>query len=273
MNKQNPPNAIEWTRVYGRPGYTWNFMSGCFHGCRWSMPDGSKAICYAEAVAEGVAQAAYPEGFTHHYVHGKRLDEPKRVKEPAGIFLDSMGDLFGRWVKEDQIRQVFQVCNDTPQHIFFSLTKNPKRILEFRNDIPDNVWVGVSSPPDFMHQKELTEADKASYMEMALSTLYSLPAYITTWMSFEPLSRDWSVVVDHYSGALKWAIIGAASNGRVHIQPDSAHVQSLLTVLDYQHIPCFFKGNLRPSLGIAFDKWREEFPAIPTLTEQISLFE
>lgn len=24
MNEQKPPNSIEWTRVYGRRGFTWN---------------------------------------------------------------------------------------------------------------------------------------------------------------------------------------------------------------------------------------------------------
>jgi hypothetical protein len=74
-------------------------------------------------------------------------------------------------------------------------------------------------------------------------------------MSFEPLSRDVSQIVAEYPGALKWAIIGAASNGAKKIQPNPDHVQRLLDVLDAQGVKIFFKGNLEWLV------WRENFPA------------
>ena len=46
--------GIEWT------DYTSNIIAGCKHDCRWEMPDGKIAICYAETTATNVAQAAYP---------------------------------------------------------------------------------------------------------------------------------------------------------------------------------------------------------------------
>jgi protein gp37 len=66
------------------------------------MPDGSVAICYAEAVAERLAASAYPHGFAHHYWRPEMLQAPLKVKQPAKIFLDSMSDLMGHWVPDEQ---------------------------------------------------------------------------------------------------------------------------------------------------------------------------
>ena len=51
----------------------------------------------------------------------------KKLKTPAGIFIDSMGDLFASPVQDHHIAQVLQTMRECPQHVFFSLTKNPER--------------------------------------------------------------------------------------------------------------------------------------------------
>jgi hypothetical protein len=80
-----------------------------------------------------------------------------------------------------------------------------------------------------------------------------------TWCSFEPVSWDVADVVAAHPGALTWAVIGAATNGPRVYDPDPAHIQRLLDVLDAQQVPVFFKGNLR-SMAIA-SPWREFFPS------------
>src|SRR3990167_4462082 len=119
MNKQTKykhgllvSRGVEWT------DYTWNPVGGCLHACRWTMPNGQIAVCYAEETALGVARAAYPQGFAHHYWRPDNLDEPRRVKTPARIFLDSMSDLFGSWVPDDQINAVLDMCRLTQWHTF-----------------------------------------------------------------------------------------------------------------------------------------------------------
>ena len=94
MNEQKAPHGIEWTRVRQPDGshtrgFTWNVVTGCLHACAWTMPDGTRAKCYAKTVAEGVARSAYPHGFEAPAFHPHRLHEPLQVTEPAGIFLDS----------------------------------------------------------------------------------------------------------------------------------------------------------------------------------------
>lgn len=261
MNKQKPPNAIEWCRLR-KPdgtftaGYTWNVIGGCKHDCRWQMPDGTIAECYAKTVAERVAQAAYPQGFEHHYFHPNRLKEPLRVKEPAGIFLDSMADLMGHWVPEAQIRQVLEVCREASWHTFFLLTKNAPRLLQF--EFPDNVWVGASSPPDWMFGKRLNRHKQVEMLRRTLDVLSRVKAKVR-WISAEPLSWDCSGVFREYPSAVNWVVIGAASRGREEYPPAEADVLALLDVLDAQQVAVFYKGNMR-SLDPAREDWRADFP-------------
>jgi protein gp37 len=247
--------GIEWTKTIlpdgnERRGYTWNPVAGCLHRCRWRMPDGTIAVCYAESTAHGVARASYPEGFEYHYWHPERLEEPLRVTQPARIFLDSMSDLMGHWVSDEQIEAVLDTCRRAHWHDFQLLTKNAPRLLKF--DFPANVWPGASSPPDFMRGKALNRRVQERMLHKALSVLSQVKG--VSWLSFEPLSWDVAGIVAQYPEALKWAVIGAATNGRVAFQPDGVHVQRLLDVLDGQGVPVFFKGNLE------WTPWREEFP-------------
>lgn len=241
--------GIEWT------DYTWNAIGGCQHRCRWTMPDGSTAICYAEEIAHKFA-AGYPHGFAHHYWRPQNLDEPLKVKQPARIFLDSMADLFGHWVPEEQIRRVLDTVRQAHWHMFQGLTKNAPRLLRF--ELPANLWAGVSSPPDFFMGHALSRVQQEKMLHRTLEVLASLPANHITWISFEPLSWDVAPIVAQYPGALRWAVIGAATNGPKVYQVDAAIVQNLLDVLDRQNVPVFFKGNLEGNA--AAEPWREYFP-------------
>ena len=254
MNKQKKPGGIEWTRVWGRDGYTWNPVTGCKHGCRWHM-NGATAICYAEAIANHFTNA-YPKGFEHIEFHPKRLSEPSKVKKPAGVFLDSMSDLMGIGVKSNWIHQVLDVCRENSHHVFFLLTKNAPRLLQFQ--FPNNVWVGVSSSPDILFGKDMDGNRKQRYMIKALDVLSKVDANVK-WMSLEPLNGNYSEVLREYSGVLNWATVGAASNGRKYYPPLREHYYPTMSELDRQKIPVFFKGNMR-SFGITKNDWTEEYP-------------
>ena len=102
--------------------------------------------------------------------------------------------------------------------------------------------------------KPISEFQKDSSAWDNLEILNSLRAETITWMSFEPLSWDVAYAVAEHNTALSWAVIGAASNGKEHYQPDSEYVNNLLDVLDANNIPVFMKSNLE--WGIR----RMEFP-------------
>lgn len=248
MNKQRKPTGsrgIEWT------DYTWNPIQGCKHGCRWTMPDGSVAECYAETIANRVAQKVYVHGFEHHYWNPHKLREPLKIKEPSRIFLDSMSDLMGSWVPEEEIEQVLDVCREAHWHTFQLLTKNAPRLLDF--DFPNNVWVGVSAPPSQMFGRVLSLKQQQRMVTRQLDILSQLSIPIR-WMSIEPLSFDIAPLLQ--DSPLEWAVIGAATNGHKTYQPEPEWIENVLAVLDEQETAVFFKGNLN------WSPWREDFPEI-----------
>jgi len=258
MNKQKAGKGIEWTHVYGRPGYTANPVQGCQHDCRWQMPDGTVAECYAKAIAEGVARKAYPQGFEHIRFNPKELGAIKRLKTPAGIFIDSMSDLFGRGVKPEWIDAVLSVMHDSPQHIFFILTKNPPRLLEYKKAFPANAWVGISSTPDWMFGNLLTPEQKWRWYARGLEVLREIDVPVR-WSSIEPLSWNVAPEIHIRPGVLQWAVIGAASQGRNYFAPDAGYLKQLMYTLDVQNIPIFFKGNMKSS-SYAQHEWRQAYP-------------
>lgn len=271
MNEQKATSksSIEWTRVRHltsiRPGYTWNPLTGCAHACEWMMPDGHKAECYAKSITEKFGRGA----FEQVVFHPERLEEPFKVSTPSGIFCCSMSDLFALNVNDANINDIIGVMRQASQHIFFILTKNAPRLLKFR--FPPNVWVGVSSPPDFMFGKQLNEHMQRRMLETSLRVLSDVDVPIR-WMSFEPLSWDCAWIVEQFPGTLQWAVVGAASDGNRHYEPDGVHLFNLVDELDSQDVPVFFKGNLECSARASAD-WREDFPLVERREEKFKQLE
>ena len=270
MNRQRAPKGIEWTRIHGRAGYTWNPTGGCMHGCTWRMPDGSVTECYAKTIAERFT-SAYRHGFEHHYWRPHALESPLKLKEPAGIFVGSMADLFGHWVPTEQIEQVLAVMRRADWHIFQTLSKYPLRLPEF-NSYPPNVWVGVSVPAG----QQLPHRGAARALRAYLRHMENIEAPVR-FLSIEPLWFDVASTLEDWllqpspQGRparlpFEWAIIGAATNGRRVYQPKEEWTARLLALLDAQGIPVFFKGNLD------WGDWREEFPVNNSLQTLTSLF-
>jgi len=232
------------------------------------MPNGEIAKCYAKEVALSVAIKAYDKGFEHHYWRPHALRSlAARNKEPKLIFVDSMSDLFAPNVPEDQVRQCLDAMRGSPHHTYQSLTKAPPQLLKYKADLPPNLWVGVSSPPDFFMGKEMTHKKQVAMLRKSLEVLAEIRAETPclVWMSLEPVSWDLAEVIDDQH-ELDWAVIGAASSGRQYFQPEPDHVARLLDVFDATHTPVFYKGNI----GKTFEdhnfgsedrnRWREDFP-------------
>lgn len=245
---------------------TWNPIAGCIHQCEWLI-DGKIAECYAKDVAERFkSDKVYQKGFAHHYFHPERLDAPKKKKTQLKIFVGSMSDIFSWKVPRDHIEMVLQVIQECPQHVFQMLTKNPIRATQF--DLPDNVWLGASMPPDFMHGNALNKLQKERMLHRTLKALGEVQATVK-FMSFEPLSWDVSGFINQYS-CLDWAIIGAASNGNKYYPPHQDDFDKLIEVLAYAKVPVFLKGNMK-SLVTDASEWREEFPIV-RVKKQLEMF-
>ena len=256
FKKKTGSRGIEWTDRTGGP------IGGCLHDCKWEMPDGGVAQCYAKGIAEGVARRAYAEGFEPHYWRGDAgLKKLKSGRDPQLIFCDSMSDLFGHWVPQEQITAVLQAMGEASHHTYQSLTKAPMQILKHLYGLPPNLWVGVSSPPTFMMGRELSERQQGRFLARTLDVLRKVKAISGNicWMSLEPVAFDIAAYLNS-EHPLDWVVIGAASNGRKLFMPDVGHIERLLTLFDRTNTPVFFKGNLRPLVEQQGWRWREDFP-------------
>jgi protein gp37 len=251
--------GIEWT------DYTSNPISGCFHACQWAMPDGSVANCYAEDVANRLAQRAYPQGFEHHYWNPDEFKRWKRIPPGSRVFVGSMADVFGHWVPEDQIQETLKQAALYPAVTFQFLTKNPRRVCLFTDLIPRNCWIGASTPPNVMWNKPLSHEQRARWLMTTLNTLGAIRAKgVLTWMSAEPLTINAGRFIQAHaykesSAPIDWLVVGAASNGRKIYAPDRLLTIDAVHYADQSGVNVFFKGNMR-SLDWARENWREEFP-------------
>lgn len=250
--------GIEWTvkllpgQKY-RPGYTCNPVGGCFHDCEWIMPDGKRIECYAKTVAERLAVAAYPKGFRAIYWHPERLYDGLKVPESVRIFFDSMSDMFQIGLSKGRVYCFLRAVEDMAKHDILILTKNPARVPQFEGYLPQNLWAGFSSPPDFFMGKQLSRDQQERMLHKAFKSFARLNLKVR-WASFEPLSWDIAPIVAQYPGVINWAVIGAASDGPELFQPNRRDLDNLIDVLDRQGVKIFQKGNLDYAPG------RYEFP-------------
>jgi protein gp37 len=213
---------IEWT------DYTWNPITGCLHGCSY---------CYARKITARFPKV-FPYGFEPHF-YPDRLIEPSMIKIPSKIFTVSMGDMFGEWVPQQWISDIFYAMKESPHHTFQILTKNPGRINRtVSGDMySPNIWLGTS----------VEGADKAQ----RISELLKVPRFMK-FASFEPLQ---SRIFSDLAG-LGWVILGAQTNPLKY--PSSEAIQSVL--YRAKELPVFFKDSLRGCPWITDQMFRQEYP-------------
>jgi len=132
MNK----SIISWTTN------TWNPTHGCHkvsEGCRF---------CYAERISlqKGFTKKPWTAANATENVLLKphKMRDPLKIKEPTRIFVNSMSDLFHELVPDDYRRQIFDIMNQCPQHVFQILTKRPERAAEWAYGWANHIWLGTS---------------------------------------------------------------------------------------------------------------------------------
>lgn len=245
---------------------TWNPVTGCFHDCEY---------CYARGIAErfglpytpklgdpgmegagkydsemgldtmlelekpyrkhGTGKAEpYPAGFDPTF-HKYRVND-YIGKKGRNIFVCSMADLFGKWVPDEWIEEVFRACAKAPQHNYLFLTKNPGRYVELINKgmLPgtDNMWYGYSS----------TQRKSAEWW----NPMYNIFA------SVEPILEPMD------APRCKWCIIGAETGRRKDkVVPERAWIEDIVNTCRSWNIPIFMKSSLADIWG---EPLIQEFP-------------
>lgn len=244
---------------------TWNPVTGCLHGCEY---------CYARRIAErfgsnqmpiftdypvldkpvrsvgfdGEKIQPYPFDFTPTF-HRYKLDTPHHWKKPRNIFVCSMADLFGEWVPDAWIREVFEACEAAPQHRFLFLTKNPSRYKELKDLLPLHRHPPAVAEMWFGH----SYTGKGDYKPTCLHPVHS------RFISIEPLLHDLSeqdmMVV---AAANDWIIIGAETGHRKgKVMPKKSWVEGIVYYAKKNNVPVFMKESL---MGIMGDDFLQEFP-------------
>lgn len=191
---------------------------------------------------ENRSKAPYPFGFIPTF-HRYRLDEPQSWKKPRTIFVCSMADLFGDWVPDKWIEEVFAACEKAPQHRYLFLTKNPKRYGELAEagklPMRKNFWYG-------------------STLDSMKSLRYPGRFRDNTFVSIEPLTERMDVGLGSFGGD-RWIIIGAETGNRKgKVTPEKEWVDIICEAADITHAAVFMKDSLIPIVGEG--NMRREFP-------------
>ena len=247
---------------------SWNPVTGCFHDCEYCYarkmatrfagfqpeenPDDYKfrrggTIVELDGIQARkqkngkIVPAPYPFGFTPT-LHRYKLDEPQYWKSPKTIFVCSMADLFGEWVPDEWIDDVFRACDNAPWHRYMFLTKNPQRLCDRANDrrLParDNWWYGTSVT---------NRGDK----------FFGGRIRDNVFLSVEPILGDMDAGIGSFGGA-RWIIVGAETGNRKNkVVPEKAWINEIVDAARLTGAAVFMKESLR---GIMGEDFRQEWP-------------
>lgn len=234
-------DSIDWAQ------WTWNPVTGCRHPC---------GFCYArELASQAWMKDVYPLGFEPVFHPGRLLAPvdtrfPNSATDPTEnrVFVGSMADLFGEWVPDEWIEQVFKACMAAPQWEYLFLTKWPVR-YKMLASLP-HAWFGAS----VVEQKDVKRVER------------TMRAFETTgvkWVSLEPMREPIRF------NDLSWCdlmVIGAqrATNQPEHhgipahrepaLSPSIHWVSDVMRQCDEAGVPVYLKENLRSDPGMAWPK-------------------
>lgn len=251
---------------------TWNPITGCYHKCPYcyarsianrfadrkdcqlvepetylvEASDGSKLVemneqAYFIDKDRKRLKSAYPHGFTPT-LHRHRMDEYQNEQKPRNIFVGSMADIFGEWVPDRWIREIFRACEAAPQHNYLFLTKNPQRYLDLERykELPwaDNFWFGTTITNPNQIYAWFTEKK------------------FHWFISIEPLLED---LGDFGGGVMpEWIIIGAETGNRKDkVVPKREWIESIVDQCRKYKVPVFMKSSLEDIWG---EELIQEFP-------------
>lgn len=204
--------------------------------------DGDVYVLDEPFLDETGRQVMYPFGFepTLHRYRYKVLD---KLKMGQNIFVGAMGDLFGDFIPDSWIQDVFEICENHPKNNYMFLTKNAIRYADIHLMDGENVYYGTSL---------ITKED--------IHKVKFLPESRRRFVSIEPMLEEFSVeeietIVIHTD----WVIIGAETGYRKgKIIPKKEWIDNIVEVASFYDVPVFMKDSLIPVVGK--ESMKKEFP-------------
>lgn len=245
------PTKIDWCDETINPlGY------GCYGPGGTADKPKICSYCYAYKLAKrGMRECELCKKFIPH-THFEQLEKLNKWKKPRNIFVCSMADLFGEWVPQSWIEEVFKACKAAPQHNYLFLTKNPKRYIEAIPHRASNIWFGTTVTGNDDHQRAwkllnntLVSANKFLSIEPMVEE-FDLNKY-------ELLHRNYKyrITIDNY---IDWVIVGAETGNRKNkIIPKRKWIDKIVEQCRVADVPVFMKDSLKELMG---DDFVQEFP-------------
>lgn len=253
---------------------TWNPITGCLRGCDYCYAR-KQAHRFAGYPAEGKNHelasrmlvskryddggwskehvCAYPYDFDPTF-HRYRLGIPTKWEDPRVIFVCSMADLFGEWVPDEWIEDVFTACKAAPQHKYLFLTKNPQRYRDLAKagKLPDkpNFWYGSTV-------ERYPEGDSQNCWDAIFCPGYGEGCdRAHTFVSIEPIMGDFRE--QGITNNVEWVIVGAETGNRAgKVIPQRKWIENITTLCEIAETPLFMKESLREIMG---DDFIQQFP-------------
>jgi protein gp37 len=265
---------------------TWNPITGCYHGCPYcyarkianqfaggvahheeKRSDGLHDLFQPVMVLRGGKRMAAPFPFAFEpTLYRYRLDDYIRKERPRNIFVCSTADLFGDWIPDEWIEEVFEACEAAPQHRYLFLTKNPKRLCNMATAHSIRKWNAkhpdkpAKETEEFQNITPLPVHDNwwfGSTLDNAQALRFQ-GGY--TWHSFtsiEPIMEFMNMGLGSF-GDDEWTIIGAETGTRKgKIVPKREWVENILDAASITGVKVFMKESLRELMG---DDFRQQFP-------------
>lgn len=240
---------------------SWNPVTGCLHGCEY---------CYAKRIAHRYAGSCIPDGTLHILekpyrgsmepilfkaepypfefdptFHKYRLQELSSWKTPRKIFVCSMADLFGEWVPDEWIKEIFDTCKRAYRHTYLFLTKKPGRYIELYDkgilSAADNFWYGTT----------MTRMGDLAFFSKYVHTFLSIEPIMEKFYAFGSERRTAPMEAD-------WIIIGAETGNRKgKVIPEKEWIDNIVHECRKYGKPVFMKESLRVLMG---DDFIQEYP-------------
>lgn len=266
---------------------TWNPVTGCNHGCKYCYARGiaerfggmeygmpkhrmginhilTAPMCHETKSGNAIA-AAYPFGFDptlYKYRLGDYIG-----KKGRNIFVCSMADLFGDWVPDSWIEEVFNACEKAPQHNYLFLTKNPVRYCDLQRNgiLPDknNMWFGATyDHSNWSNHKvqgrPVTFSVNGKMLHDAGDYYFPMYPEKRRFISMEPLLYDIGKKIGNIGA--EWVIIGAETGRRKDkVVPKREWIEHIVSYCESKDIPVFMKSSLADIWG---EPLIQEFPEI-----------
>ncbi len=247
--------------------HTWNPITGCMYNCEncyakrtsirfsgnvrlnkmakkdystVSAADGKEELYVLDMpmLNETGNSLIYPFGFAPT-LHRYRMNIPEKLKMGNNILVGATGDLFGKWIPNSWLDEVFEVCKKHSIHNYLFLTKNPERYKTY--GVPcgmENMWYGVEiTKKEEIEQISRLPADSKKFVKISL--LEDIQPE-SNWLVFQKID---------------WLILGAEIK---KIIPEQNWIKKIVDKADQNEIPVFMEDSLLTVVGEK--DIRKEFP-------------